>query len=496
MFDVVYAAVAHLATVSGLSFLVFGVFIGLIFGVIPGVGGTTALAILIPLTFKMSSEDAILMLGGVIGSGAFGGSITSILINTPGTSSNAATCLDGHPLAQQGKAGQAIGAAAAASTLGGLLGVCVLIAILPFAKAVILAFGPPEFFLLTVVGLVAVAVSISRFFLRGLLAAAFGLILSFVGYDDVGGGLRFTMGIDYLWDGLALIPVLIGLFAVAEMIRLTVEGGTVARTGTQIRLTGVMSGVRLVFVHYKTLLKGSLVGTLVGIVPGIGGTVAGFLAYSLAVQTSKNPESFGKGNIEGVIAPEAANNAKDGGSLVPTLAFGIPGSAETAVFLGALEIHGMQPGPMLLIDNEHIIISLILALSLSCILASLIGIATARYLALVTKVDATILVPIVLAVSFVGTYAVKSSFGDVIVAVIFGMIGYVMMRFDFPRITIIIELVLGGLAERSFHQSLMISNGSFSAFYASGVAKALIACLLVAVAVPLVRRVYRSRKHE
>ena len=265
--------------------------VGLLFGAIPGLGGTTALAILIPLTFGMTEQDAILLLGGVMGAGSFGGSITSILINTPGTSSNAATCLDGHPMARQGKAGIAIGAAAMASLLGGLIGVCVLVVLLPFARTIILAFGAARVLPSCDLGLAAVAVATSRHFLRGLVTAAFGLILAFVGYDDVGGGVRFAMGLDYLWDGVALIPVLIGLFAIAEMINLTVTGGAVAKVG-DVAIEGVGEGVRAVFRHYPALLKGSLVGSLVGIMPGVGGTVAGFLAYTFVSQTSRNPESI------------------------------------------------------------------------------------------------------------------------------------------------------------------------------------------------------------
>ena len=496
MEHVVLSSLANLATVPGLSFLLLGVLVGMLFGAIPGLGGTTALAILIPLTFSMTPQDAILLLGGVMGAGSFGGSITAILINTPGTSSNGATCLDGHPLAQQGKAGLAIGAAAAASSLGGIIGVVVLIGLLPFARAIILAFGPPQFFLLTVLGLAAVAMTTSRHFVRGLLMAAFGLTFSFVGYDDVGGNVRFTLGSDYLWDGIGLIPALIGLFAVAEMIKLTIEGGVIAKSADKVSITGVTDGIIAVFKHYRTLLKGSIIGTLVGIMPGIGGTVAGFLSYSFVSQTSKDPESFGTGNIEGVIAPEAANNAKDGGSLIPTLAFGIPGSAETAVFLGALVIHGIQPGPMLLVEHPDIVFNLIVALTISCILASLIGIAAARHLALITKIDATVLVPIVLCIAFVGTYTVKRSFGDVILALIFGIIGYAMLRFEFPRITLIIGLVLGGLAERSYHQALMISRHDYGTFWAGGIAQFLIFLLLLTLLTPAIRRIYTLRKRR
>lgn len=491
--DILFDAVLNLASLSGMFYLLLGVLVGLLFGAMPGVGGSTALAILIPLTFGMQPADAILLLGGVMGANEFGGSLTSILINTPGTSTNAATCLDGHPMARQGKAGMAIGAAAAASTIGGWIGIAVLLVLLPFAKTIILSFGPPEFFLLAIAGLAAVALSTGQYFLKGLIAGGFGLLLAMVGFDDMGGGQRYTLGIDYLWDGISIMPMLIGVFAIAEMIKLAVDGGKLA-DDTDVVVTGVMDGIKAVFKNLRTLVQGSLIGTLIGLIPGVGGTVTAFVSYSAAKQTSKDPESFGKGNIVGVIAPEAAINAKDGGSLVPTLAFGIPGGAETAIFLGAMVIHGLQPGPMLLIEHEYVIFSLILSLSLSCLLASLIGIASARYLTHVTRLDITVLVPIVLAIAFVGTYAVQSSLGDVLLALAFGVVGYFMLKFNFPRVTMIIGLVLGSLAERSFHQSLMISRGDYGVFVATTISKVLIALLILAIGVFVYQRLKHARR--
>ena len=337
------------------------------------------------------------------------GPLSAILLNTPGAAPNAATCFDGYPLARQGKAGMAIGAAAAASSLGGLLGVAAMLAVIPVAKAVVLLFGPPEFFMLAVLGLSAIAVSTGGKLLRGLISGGIGLMLAFVGFDDVGGGLRYTAGIEYLWDGVQLVPALIGLFAIAEMIQLSTVGGQVAAGNGPDALSRVFDGVKAVFANATTLLRGSAIGAFIGAVPGIGGTVASFLSYSVARQMSAEPETYGHGNIQGVIASEAANNAKDGGSLIPTLAFGIPGSAEMAVFLGVLVLHGLEPGPRLLLDNEHVIYGLIMALSLSCVLASAAGLVLARYLVLITRTDVRYLVPVVISVALIGAYALQSS---------------------------------------------------------------------------------------
>lgn len=323
-------------------YLMMGVLIGVLFGVIPGLGGTTAIALLLPLTFGMQAEQAITMMGGIVGSSAIGGSVAAILLNAPGTAPNAATCFDGYPMTRQGKAGIAIGAAVAASSIGGLIGVVVLIVVLPITRNIVLMFGPPAFFMLALLGLTSLTVA-SGNFLRGLLAACVGLVIGFVGYDDMGGTQRYTFGSDFLWDGVALVPILIGLFAIAEMLKLFVEGGAIAKeaNAAKIKLAGTWQGIKSVFSNMPTVFSGSIIGSIVGMVPGVGGTVSSFLSYSFASQFTRKNNHFGKGDVRGVIAPEAANNAKDGGSLIPTLAFGIPGSAEMALFLGVLIMHGM-----------------------------------------------------------------------------------------------------------------------------------------------------------
>jgi putative tricarboxylic transport membrane protein len=491
MLESTLTALELLFTLRGVMFLFLGTLIGLVFGVIPGLGGTTAIALLIPLTFTMQPYEAITLMGGIMGSVSFGGSVTAILLNTPGIAPAAATCFDGYPLAQQGKAGLAIGAAGAASSVGGLIGVAILVAVIPLAKQIVLLFGPPEFFMLAIMGLSAIALSTGGRFLRGLISGLVGLLLSFVGYDAVSGGIRFTGGIEYLWDGISLVPALTGLFAISEMINLSVKGGTVVTSGqANVAITRVTDGVRAVFTHFGVTLRGSAIGVFIGAVPGVGGTVAAFLSYASTMHADKDPASYGKGNIKGVIAPEAANNSKDGGSLIPTLAFGIPGSAEMAIFLGVLVMHGIEPGPMLLVEHQGIVFSLILSLSASCVIATVIGLAVTRQLALITLVNVHILVPAVVAVSLVGVYALKNDFGDVILAFLFGVLGYFMIRFGFPRITMVIALVLGELAERSFHQSMMMTDGALSIFATRGISLTLLAITAFILLSPAVRLLY------
>lgn len=496
MLDLLTNAAVGLVSPVTLLFLLGGVVVGLIFGVIPGLGGTTALALLLPLTFGMEVTHAFAMAGGIMGAVAMGGSISAILLNAPGTAPSAATCLDGHPLAKQGRAADAIGAVATASPLGGLFGVLTLLLVLPLARDIVLLFGPPEFFLVAVFGIVTVAISSSSNLLRGLIAGGVGLMLSFVGYDTVHGGVRYTFGSDYLWDGIPLIPSLVGLFGMAEMIRLSIEGGTVAADASTVKLDGVKSGMRATLRHWKVVIRGSIIGTLIGAIPGVGGTVATFIAYSTTKKADRDPDSFGTGRIEGVIAPESANNAKDSGALLPTLAFGIPGSAEMAVFLGILVLHGMQPGPAIFADHEQDIYGLILALTFSAVLASIIGLTFVRWLAAITLVKGQILAPVVIAVSLVGVYAINLTPGDVVLAAILGMLGYLMIRFDYPRLPLVIALILGETAERGFQQAMMIGQGNWGIFVNSITSIVLVILIFLSLLwsfVPLLRKRYARR---
>jgi putative tricarboxylic transport membrane protein len=493
MLESTFAALQVLFTPSGALFLALGVVIGLVFGVVPGIGGTTAIALLLPLTYGMGPNNAMMLMGGIMGAVSAGGSITSILINTPGGAPNAATCFDGYPMAQQGKAGAAIGAAAAASTLGGLIGVVVLVAVIPLLQQIVLIFGPPEFFMLALMGLVAVALATGGQFLRGLIAGGIGLMLAFVGNSAITGDVRFTLNSEYLWDGIPLIPVLTGLFAITEMIALSASGGTISKDAATTRVTGVMEGVWACFKHWKTLLQGSAIGTFIGAIPGLGGTVAAFLSYAAAMQISKSPETFGKGNIEGVIGPEAANNSKDGGALIPTLAFGIPGSAEMAVFLGVLVLIGVEPGPMLLIKHEGLMFSLIIALSASCVIATIITLLITRPLAMITLIDVHIVAPVVVVTSLVGVYAIHNHIGDVVLAAVFGVLGYIMVRFQYPRITLVIALVLGELAERSYHQSITMGDG-WTIFFTRPTSLVLFLLTVACLLLPAVQMIRQRRR--
>lgn len=497
MLDMWLAGFQGLLQVDVLLFVALGMVIGLIFGAIPGLGGSTAIALLMPLTYGMEPFTALALAGGVMGAVPMGGSITSILLNTPGTAPNAATCLDGYPLAQQGKAGLAIGAAGSANAIGAIIGTISVLAVLPIASDIVLLFGPPEFFLMSVFALVVVATASRGKMLRGMAAGCFGLMISYVGYNDISGGYRFTYGSEYLYDGIHLVPALIGLFAVAEMIHLMVKGGMVAKSAANVKITKMTAGLMEVFKHIPTVIRGSLIGTTVGAIPGVGGTVVAFLSYSVTAQASKNPESFGKGNIQGVIAPEAAVCAHDCSALIPTLTFGIPAGAEMAVFLGLLVIHGMQPGPLMLRDHQVEIYGLIWALTASCVLASFVGLLFVRPLSKITLLDSEILVPLVLSTAFVGSYAVDMVIENVVVTGVFGAIGYLMMRFDYPRLMIVVALVLGSNIERNFHQSMLMGEGGPGIFFTRTISIVLFCSIVLLLGLALFRgtgRKWRLRR--
>lgn len=293
-------------------YIVAGTLMGLFFGVLPGLGGSVALALLIPLTLGMEPAQAITLLGAALGGVTFGGSVTAILLNTPGTANNAATLLDGYPMAQQGRAGEAIGASAAASAFGALLGLIALGLLVPSMRAIVLAFGPPEIFMVALLGLTIIATVSKGTMISGLLAGAFGLAVSYVGTSPVSIGPRFSFDQIYLWDGIQLVPALIGLFAIAEMMNLAVSGTTVAKAGA-LKATNAWSGVMEAVKRPVLIARSALIGFAVGVIPGVGGTVGSFVAYSVTQQSAKDSERFGRGDVRGVLASEAANDAKDGG---------------------------------------------------------------------------------------------------------------------------------------------------------------------------------------
>jgi len=469
---------------SGLLLLLLGTLMGMLFGILPGLGGPQVLALLIPVTYGLSPHMATIILIGAMGAVPFSGSITAILINTPGTGASAATTFDGFPLSRQGKAGLALGASATASALGAIFGAAVLALLIPVGRQVIMAFSYPEFFMLAIMGLSVIALVSQGSPWKSLISGGFGLMLSTIGSDPITGLSRFTFGNFYLWDGIKPVPALIGMFAIAESIDLFIKKESIAGQH-KILISGVWDGIRSVFQNFGVFLRGSIIGTVIGIIPGVGGVVANFLAYAQTIQTAKDKSGFGKGDIRGVIAAEAANNAKDGGALVPTVVFGIPGSLEMAVLLGALILHGLEPGPDLLLDRLDIIFTLIFTLVLANILVSVIGLVSARQLARLTKIPSAYVAPVIFCLSLIGAYSMNNLFGDVLVTLCFGIFGYFVKRLGYSKIALVIALLLGKIAQESFHQTL-VSMG-IKGFFVRPISLCLFILILVFLTLPYLK---------
>ena len=500
MIDTLFTALGQLVTWPNPLLMVVGTLLGMVFGMIPGLSGALAIALMIPLTFSMDIYQALFLLLPALGGSAFGGSVSAILLGIPGTSVNAATVFDGHPLARQGKADVAIGASATASALGAISGLVVLTASIPVLISVLLLFGPPEVFMLTFLGLTIIAVAVEGSFIACFLSGLLGILISFHGYVTVVGGTRFTWGTNYLWDGLPLLPVFIGLFAVAGGIELLLGGETVVRAEDARRISrshswkGTAQGILSIFSNFRVFLQSSVIGVVIGIIPGVGGAVSNMLAYGIAKQTSRDPESFGKGNVAGVIASESANDSKDGGALMPTLALGIPGSEVMAILLGAFILHGIEPGRAMLVDHMDIVWAVILALLVSNVLTSAIGITCARWLIRITVIPVRFYAPSIICIALLGAYGVQQQMIDPGVALLFGVIGFAMNRLGYSRVALIIGLMLGAATEEAFFQSIQIARGSYTIFFERPITVGIALFMVTAVAFTFVRAIRRSRQ--
>jgi putative tricarboxylic transport membrane protein len=464
--------------------------VGVIVGALPGLSSSMAVALLLPFSLYLEPVPSIAFLASLYCAGTFGGSITAILINAPGAPPAAATAFDGYPLAQNGEAGRALGIATIASVIGGVFSVLVLLVGAPLLARVAYSFGPPEYFALAVFGLSMLASVSSNSSLKNLLGGCLGLLIATVGVDLTTGVERFTFDIPELFDGIHFIPVLIGLFAVTELLSQaqTLGGPRVAAKLTALKLPS-RADVRKVL---PAIARSCGIGTFIGVLPAEGSTMAAIIGYNEAKRWSKEPERFGHGAIEGVAGPEAANNAATGGAMVPTLALGIPGSATAAVILGGLQVQGLRPGPYLFEEQPALLYGIFFAMLLSNLLFLAIGLAGAKLFARISLVPPTLLWPSVFVLCFVGAYGLEQSMVDVWVMVFAGIAGFILKRFGFAAPPIIMGLVLGGLVETSLAQSMIIFDQDWSGFLARPVAVVFFALAIAGLAAAPLRRAWRS----
>ena len=490
MIEAMIAALANMSDPAVIADICLGTLLGVIFGVIPGLGSVIAMTLIMPFTFGWDPIVAMYVFAGIIGTASTGGAVPAILLNTPGTIANVCTTFDGFPMTRRGEGGRAIGLAATASGLGTLFSIVVLAALLPVAKLLILWFTPPDFFWMVILGLIAVTFASRQNMVKGLAAGGVGILLSLIGFSSVFGVRRYTLGSEYLWDGIEIVPLVIGFFALSELMVYTSRGGTIAQDA-KVNLGGmkqILRGALEVFQHKAILFRGSIIGTVIGSIPGAGGAVANFLSYSTAKQASKNPELFGTGHPAGVVASESANDAKDGGILLPTLTFGIPGNGEMVILMAAFILHGIQPGRDLLVNRLDIVWAIILGVIGAQILTTIVILAGGAWLAKISLVPVKYIAPFVAILSLIGVYAVRSNIWDVLLAIFAALVGFFMRKAGFPLITLIIGFVLGHLAEEKFTQSLQISQGDYSIFFTRPVS----IILLIAIVSMLGWSLYRS----
>lgn len=498
MIETMFSALfAMLSSPQIMGLMLAAVVIGLIVGVTPGIGGRLSIALAIPFVYgmdKMAGAVFLLTMHAVNGTS---GQISSIMFGVPGDGDDAATTIDGYPMAQRGEAGRALGASITASGVGGIIGAFVFALMIPVLEPVILSFSPAEFFLLAILGITFIAfLSGGGNIFKGIILGLFGMLLSTVGLDPTTGVARYTGDFLFLWDGLSLVTAVLAIFAVPEMIALATRGGSISKVSmasAKYSFAQLLDGIMEVPRRWWLVLRTSVIGAVIGMIPGLGGSAAAWMCYGHAVQTSKTPERFGHGAVEGVIAPETASNAKEGGSLLPTLFFGIPGSSGMAVLMGAFLILGIQPGPAMLTDELPLVWTLIWALVVGNVIAVFILFFVVRWAAMLTFVNGLILVPFILTLVVIGAYVSEAQWENLIILFLLSMIGYGLLKADWPRAPFVIGLVLGKVAEDSLHKALDLWG---AAFFLRPLSLVLIAMIAATIAYAIWREVHDGRTRK
>lgn len=472
-------------TLPNLGFMLVGIILGVLIGVLPGLGGANGVAILLPLTFSMNPTSAIIMLSCIYWGALFGGAITSILFNIPGEPWSVATTFDGFPMAQQGKAAQALTAAFTSSFVGALIAVIVITFLAPLLAKFALKFGPAEFFavqMLTFCSFVGMSKEPPA---KTIAAMMLGFALAAVGLDAVTGQLRMTFGVTDLMRGFDFLIAVIGLFGIGEILLTMEEGLAFKGKSARISLKVVFQTWAELIKYWKTFLRSTAIGCWMGITPG-GATPASFMSYGMARRIAKNPNSFGKGEIEGVVAPETAAHAAGTSALLPMLTLGIPGSPTAAVLLGGLLIWGLQPGPMLFVEQKDFVWGLIASMYLGNIVGLIVVLSTVPWWAAILRIPFAVIAPVIIVICAIGAYTVHSSMFDVVLMMVFGVLGYLFKKLKYPLAPLVLALVLGDMAEASFRQAMLLSQGSLSIFWANPLVGSIFGLAVIMLVWPLV----------
>jgi len=493
MFELFTEGLALALQPQNLLLMFVGTIMGLVFAAIPGLTFSTALVLLIPLTFNMDSVSAISILLGVFCAGMSGGSISAILLGIPGTPSAAATVLDGYPLTKKGQAGKALGMAVYASVFGGIFSLIILVLVAPILARVALNFGPVETFALVIFGLSTIISLSGAHIVKGLLAGFFGLLLTTIGLDPVMGLQRYTFGYTGLMNGIGIMPVMIGMFALPEVI----ETFTRAKLGEKSisakteKVKASFPSLREIKQTFKATITGAAIGTGIGSIPGTGGPIAVFLAYDQAKRM--NPKC-GTGELEGIAAPEAANNGVTGGAMIPLLTLGIPGDSATAIMLGALLIHGLIPGPLLFKDNGPIVYGIFISMLLVYVMVLFVQYFGIRLFVKVLDVPKVNLMAIIVLMSVVGAFATNLNYTDILIMFFAGFIAQLMRRYGFPVTPLILAVVLGNIVEDNFRKSLVLSGGNLDIFVTNPVSLVFLALAMLMILLPIIRPRIQARR--
>ena len=452
-----------------------GVFIGTLVGVLPGIGPVSAMALLLPVTLSSSPEAGIIMMAGIYYGSMYGGSTTSILVNIPGEAASVVTCLDGHELAKQGRAGPALGMAALGSFFAGTVAIVLLMLVAPTLARVAVAFGPPEYFSLMVLGLTILSFMTQGSIAKALLMACIGIVLGLIGLDQITGGPRLTFDRMELVDGIGLVPVVMGLFGVAEILSNLEK--VMKREVIQARVGSLWPSREDWRVSKGPLTRGTLLGFFLGILPGGGAVIASFASYAIEKKLSKTPERFGKGAMEGVAGPEAANNAAAGGAFIPLLTLGIPPNVVMALLLGAFIVHGLQPGPLMMVQNPQVFWGIVASMYLGNVMLLILNMPLIGLWVQVLRVPYNILFPMILLFCIIGVFCSGNAAFDVLVMTLFGVLGYLFRKFGYEAAPLVLAFVLGPLLENNFRKSLLLSQGDFMVFVERPIS---LACLVLA----------------
>ncbi|HKA46070.1 MAG TPA: tripartite tricarboxylate transporter permease [Burkholderiales bacterium] len=461
-----------------------GCFLGTIIGVLPGIGPSAGIALLIPVTYGMNPTSALIMMSGIFYGARYGGSTTAILINTPGEASSVMTSLDGYQLAKQGRAGAALAISALGSFIAGTLGVIGLTLFALPLTSMALKFGPAEYFTLMFFAMTAVSSLAGKSPAKAMISTVLGLMIATIGIDLQSGQPRYTMGVPELQDGVGFIIAVVGLFAIAEVF-FSMEEMT---TGTRAEIIKLKGRLWLTMEEWTRsvgpILRGGIIGFVIGVLPGAGGTIAAILSYVWEKRLSKHPEQFGKGAIEGVAGPEAANNSDTAGAMVPLLTLGIPGGGATAVMLGAFIMYGIQPGPLLFQNRPDLVWGLIDSMYIGNIMLLILNLPLIGIFVRLLYIPSGILMPLILAISTIGVYAINGNVVELYIGLIFGVMGYIFRKVDIPVAPMVLSLVLGGIMEQSFRQAMTISGGNPKIFVGSPICITLVSLAVFSVALP------------